>query len=55
MPWFAFGYQTYYAWASIQNETGRRSSLFPLPSSLLPTTYAPLPTRSAEPLRENRW
>jgi hypothetical protein len=44
MQCIAFDSHKHYAWALVQNETGKHSSLFPPPSSLLPTTYAPLVT-----------
>jgi len=48
MRWFAFDCRKHHTWALAQNETGKNSSL-------LPTTYAPLRTRSARPMMENRW
>jgi len=48
MPWFAFDSHKHYAWASVQDETGKRSSLFPPPSSFfpLPSSLPPTPHSS---------
>jgi hypothetical protein len=48
MPWFAFDSHKHCTWALVQDETGKHSSLFPLP-------YHLRPTRSARPMMENRW
>jgi hypothetical protein len=42
MQCIAFDTRKRCTWALVQNETGKHSSLLPLPSSLLPTTYSPL-------------